>query len=125
MSGRRPHPAAEQALRDMLLAVAWRGFTPEAQAEVLAIHRGACAAPGADPREVADDIVILLAGITAALAVRQQWPVGAAPLDEGSSALLRCTVHRSDRKQALISFESMEGEYTIRVPLGELRVVSG
>lgn len=67
MSGRQPHPAAEQALRDMLLAVTWRGFTPEAQAEVLAIHRGACAAPGADPREVADDITLLLVGVLVGL----------------------------------------------------------
>lgn len=43
-------------------------------------------------------------------------------IDEGDDVLLRAKVYRVNREQALIEFTSMEGPYSIRVPLSELRL---
>jgi hypothetical protein len=40
---------------------------------------------------------------------------------EGDAVNLRAKVYRADRVQALIEFTSMEGTYSIRVPLSEVR----
>lgn len=43
-----------------------------------------------------------------------------AEIQEGDSAVLRVKVFRADKKQALIEFESMEGTFSVRVPVTEL-----
>lgn len=44
-----------------------------------------------------------------------------APLfDEGDDVFLTAKVYRANGEQALIEFRSMEGPYSIRVPLSEL-----
>lgn len=43
-----------------------------------------------------------------------------AKFQEGDTALLRVEVARANREQAFIGFESMEGPYSIRVPISEL-----
>lgn len=41
-------------------------------------------------------------------------------VDEGDEVLLRAKVARANAEQALIGFTSMEGPYSIRVPLSEI-----
>jgi hypothetical protein len=41
-------------------------------------------------------------------------------LDEGDPVLLGATVYRADNEQALIEFKSMEGWFSVRVPLDQL-----
>lgn len=41
--------------------------------------------------------------------------------DEGDYALLRVRVARSNSEQAFVTFTSMQGQYSIRVPVEELR----
>lgn len=40
---------------------------------------------------------------------------------EGDYVWLRARVHRANHEQAFIEFESMEGAFSVRVPLSELR----
>lgn len=47
------------------------------------------------------------------------------PFDEGDHAALRVKVARANSEQALIGFQSMEGPYSIRVPLSELTLAAG
>lgn len=47
-----------------------------------------------------------------------------AEVQEGDSVVLRAKVYRADDKQALIEFKSMEGTFSVRVPLSELLRVS-
>lgn len=41
--------------------------------------------------------------------------------DEGDEVLLRAKVYRANTEQALIEFRSMEGPFSVRVPLAELQ----
>ena len=45
------------------------------------------------------------------------------PLDEGDDALLKTKIYKLDSEQALIEFESMQGPFSIRVPLVYLQKV--
>lgn len=47
------------------------------------------------------------------------------PLDEGDTAVLNVVVARANAEQAFIGFRSMEGPFSIRVPLRELRRTGG
>ncbi len=47
-----------------------------------------------------------------------------AEVQEGDAVVLRAKVARADGQQAFIEFESMEGPYSVRVPLAELHRVS-
>lgn len=48
-----------------------------------------------------------------------------AEIQEGDSVVLRAKVARANEEQAFIEFTSMEGPYSVRVPLSEiLRVAS-
>lgn len=44
-------------------------------------------------------------------------------MNEGDEVLLRAKVYRCNREQALIEFVSMEGPFSVRVPLAELTPV--
>lgn len=41
-------------------------------------------------------------------------------MEEGDQVLLRAVVFRADHEQALIEFRSMDGQFSVRVPLSEL-----
>lgn len=43
-----------------------------------------------------------------------------AAIQEGDNAVLRVKVARADKGQALIEFVSMEGPFSVRVPIAEL-----
>ena len=47
-----------------------------------------------------------------------------AEIQEGDSVVLRATVARANKDQAFIEFKSMEGPFSVRVPLSELLRVS-
>lgn len=44
-------------------------------------------------------------------------------MDEGDYVVLRARVARANSEQAFIEFKSMEGPFSIRVPVSELLVV--
>ena len=46
-------------------------------------------------------------------------------IQEGDNVVLRATVCRSNDEQAFIEFASMEGPFSVRVPLSELLRVGG
>lgn len=50
----------------------------------------------------------------------EQTDAAEVAFDEGDEVLLRARVYRANREQALISFVSMDGQFSIRVPVGEL-----
>ena len=43
-----------------------------------------------------------------------------AEIQEGDTAVLRVKVARANKEQALIEFVSMEGPFSVRVPVSEL-----
>lgn len=43
-----------------------------------------------------------------------------AEVQEGDNVVLRAKVYRASSEQALIEFQSMEGVFSVRVPLSEL-----
>lgn len=47
-----------------------------------------------------------------------------AEIQEGDDVVLRARVYRANSEQAFIEFESMEGPFSVRVPLAELLRVS-
>ena len=48
-----------------------------------------------------------------------------AEVQEGDVVVLRAKVARANNEQALIEFESMEGPFSVRVPVSELLRVGG
>jgi hypothetical protein len=48
-----------------------------------------------------------------------------AEVQEGDAVVLRAKVARANGEQALIEFESMQGPFSVRVPLAELLRVGG
>lgn len=48
-----------------------------------------------------------------------------AEVQDGDDVVLRAKVYRADSEQALIEFVSMEGPFSVRVPLSEVLRVGG
>lgn len=48
-----------------------------------------------------------------------------AEVQEGDDVVLRAKIARANSEQALLEFESMEGTFSVRVPLSEILRVGG